>query len=105
MATFVASLDPETQHQAIIQAARRINRGIEVRHEPPLCAKLFRAVQGLNPEDYREFGRQVIAIGRVDYQGLLVRLKQLKLKRLVRCHVYGAPDEVISQSNSVFRLM
>ena len=62
---------------------------------------VFKDHAGLNADDLRDFGLWLTDQARVSSKDMGHRLGDMKKRRMVRWHVYNAPDDVVSPALSM----
>ena len=62
---------------------------------------VFKDNPGLNTRDLAEVGEWLLEGKKVTTKDIQTKLSQLRRRRLIRWHIYGAPDDVVVPELSV----
>ena len=88
------------RYSALVMKTEELNAG-KLDRDQVVRVEPFRNNPGLNLGDYAQVGEWLMDVHSVKGDALNKMLKQLKFRRMVVYHVYGAPDTVVHPSLSM----
>ena len=88
------------RYEALVVKTQELNAG-KLERDQVVRVEPFRNNPGLTLADYVQVGEWLMDAHNVKGDNLNKLLKQLKFRRMVVYHVYGAPDDVVHPSLSM----